>query len=76
MRKGEPFFARFVSGLRRPRKPTTPGSELAGEVTAVGPGVTAWKPGDRVVVDGQLRLRSGSKVQIKNPGTTARAEES
>jgi multidrug efflux system membrane fusion protein len=34
------------------------------------------EPGDRVVVDGQLRLRSGSKVQIKNPGTTARAEES
>ncbi len=32
--------------------------------------------GDRVVVDGQLRLRSGSKVQIKNPGTTTRAEES
>lgn len=34
------------------------------------------KVGDRVVTDGQLRLRSGSKVQIKNPGTTARAEES
>ncbi len=30
-------------------------------------------PGDRVVTDGQLRLRSGSKVQIKAPGATARA---
>lgn len=49
MRKGEPFFARFVSGLRKPRKPTTPGSELAGEVTAVGPGVSRWAAGDRVV---------------------------
>jgi NADPH:quinone reductase len=26
-----------------------PGLELAGEVAAVGPGVTAWKPGDRVM---------------------------
>jgi NADPH:quinone reductase len=26
-----------------------PGLELAGEVQAVGPGVTAWKPGDRVM---------------------------
>jgi membrane fusion protein, multidrug efflux system len=31
------------------------------------------KPGDRVVVDGQLRLRQGSKVQIKARGDTARA---
>jgi multidrug efflux system membrane fusion protein len=30
-------------------------------------------PGDPVVTDGQLRLRSGSKVQIKAPGATARA---
>ncbi|HEY8259518.1 MAG TPA: efflux RND transporter periplasmic adaptor subunit [Gemmatimonadales bacterium] len=30
-------------------------------------------PGDRVVTDGQLRLRSGSKIQIKTPGTSARA---
>jgi multidrug efflux system membrane fusion protein len=30
------------------------------------------KPGDRVVVDGQLRLRQGSKVQIKARGDSAR----
>jgi multidrug efflux system membrane fusion protein len=30
------------------------------------------QPGDRVVVDGQLRLRNGSKVQIKAAADTAR----
>jgi multidrug efflux system membrane fusion protein len=30
------------------------------------------QPGDRVVVDGQLRLRQGSKVQIKAAADTAR----
>ena len=33
-------------------------------------------PGDRVVTDGQLRLRSGSKVQIKSSGDSVRAGES
>jgi multidrug efflux pump subunit AcrA (membrane-fusion protein) len=31
------------------------------------------KPGDRVVTDGQLRLRQGSKVQIKARGDSAHA---
>ncbi|MEU9732132.1 zinc-dependent alcohol dehydrogenase family protein [Streptomyces sp. NPDC048002] len=30
--------------------PHVPGHELAGVVEAVGPGVTAWRPGDRVTV--------------------------
>ncbi len=30
------------------------------------------QPGDRVVIDGQLRLREGSKVQIKAAGDSAR----
>jgi multidrug efflux pump subunit AcrA (membrane-fusion protein) len=33
-------------------------------------------PGDRVVIDGQLRLRDGSRVQIKAPGDSARARAS
>lgn len=33
------------------------------------------KPGDRVVVDGQLKLRSGSKVQIKASGDSVQAGE-
>lgn len=36
----------------------------------------AVAPGDRVVTDGQLRLRSGSKVQIKAPSGSAPAEVS
>ncbi|MCE9648785.1 MAG: NAD(P)H-quinone oxidoreductase [Parvibaculum sp.] len=31
-----------------PGSPDTPGLEIAGEVVAAGPGVTAWKIGDRV----------------------------
>lgn len=31
------------------RLPRVPGSDGAGEVAAVGPGVTDWKPGDRVI---------------------------
>lgn len=34
--------------------PFTPGSEAAGVVTAVGPGVTAFKPGDRVTYFGSI----------------------
>ncbi len=39
-----------VKGLYNPkmRLPRIPCSDGAGEVAAVGPGVTAWKPGDRV----------------------------
>jgi multidrug efflux system membrane fusion protein len=34
------------------------------------------RPGDRVVTDGQLRLRQGIKVQIKAPGDSAQARAS
>jgi NADPH2:quinone reductase len=33
----------------KPPLPFIPGKELAGEITAVGDGVTGWKPGDRVM---------------------------
>ena len=39
--------SRFFFGLRRPRQPIL-GTELAGEVDAVGAGVTRFAPGDRV----------------------------
>jgi NADPH:quinone reductase-like Zn-dependent oxidoreductase len=41
---------RMVNGLYNPklRFPRIPCSDGAGEVEAIGPGVTAWKPGDRV----------------------------
>jgi membrane fusion protein, multidrug efflux system len=44
-------------------------SRTAGDFAILSSGVEA---GDRVVVDGQLRLRQGSKVQIKATADTAR----
>ena len=47
MLRPHPFFVRFFAGLRRPKR-TTLGMDFAGEVEAVGAGVTSFKPGDRV----------------------------
>jgi NADPH2:quinone reductase len=51
----------------RPEPPFIPGSEGAGEVVAVGPGVTGFKPGDRVM----SRHRLGGFAQAGN----AKAED-
>jgi len=48
-------LSRMVSGLRRPRRPIL-GTELAGEVEAVGPAVTEFKAGDRVFANTGLRF--------------------
>jgi len=42
-----PFFARFDSGLRKPKKPAI-GGDLAGVVEAVGADVTEFESGDEV----------------------------
>ncbi|MEO3810058.1 NAD(P)-dependent alcohol dehydrogenase [Sphaerisporangium sp. B11E5] len=47
VRAAKPFIYRFALGLARP-KLTILGTEFAGEVEEVGPGVTAFRPGDRV----------------------------
>jgi len=44
---GRPYMARMAFGLRRP-KVAVRGRDLAGVVTAVGAGVTRFKPGDEV----------------------------
>lgn len=46
-RGAKPFILRFVTGLFRP-KVTVLGTEFAGEVEAVGSGVTSFQVGDRV----------------------------
>jgi NADPH:quinone reductase-like Zn-dependent oxidoreductase len=47
LRAAKPFIYRFFVGLRRPRL-TVLGNEFAGQVEAVGAGVTAFEVGDRV----------------------------
>jgi NADPH:quinone reductase-like Zn-dependent oxidoreductase len=47
LRAAKPFFYRFFIGLTRPRV-TVLGTEFAGEVEAVGGGVTSFQVGDRV----------------------------
>ncbi len=53
---GSPAYAR-IAGLRRPIRPVL-GSDVAGVVVAVGPGVLAFAPGDEVFGD-NLRLKGG-----------------
>ncbi|HZA60216.1 MAG TPA: NAD(P)-dependent alcohol dehydrogenase, partial [Actinomycetota bacterium] len=47
LRSAEYFISRFVTGLLRPKR-KIPGTELAGEVEAVGPAVTEFEVGDHL----------------------------
>lgn len=53
---GRPFYSR-IGGLRTPACRTL-GSDIAGRIDAVGPGVTGFSPGDEVYAD-NLRLKGG-----------------
>src|SRR6266853_6141675 len=45
--RGRPYLTRIMTGLRKP-KYTRLGSDVAGQVEAVGRSVTLFKPGDEV----------------------------
>ena len=57
-RAAEPFFSRFFTGLRRPKRKIL-GTELAGEVEAVGAAVTEFEVGDRV-----FGMRAGAHAEF------------
>ena len=52
------FTRRGMPGIKVPM-PIIMGLDVAGEITEVGPGVTAWKKGDRVLVDPINRVEGG-----------------
>ncbi|MEV4276910.1 NAD(P)-dependent alcohol dehydrogenase [Actinoplanes xinjiangensis] len=54
--RGTPFYSR-LGGLRAPARPVL-GSDIAGRVETVGPGVTRFRPGDEVYGD-NLALKGG-----------------
>jgi len=58
LRAAKPFINRFFTGLIRPRM-TVLGNEFAGDVEAVGSGVTTFEVGDRVF--GYSGLQHGSR---------------
>ena len=53
IREAKPFFIRFIFGLRRPKQPIL-GTELAGEVEAIGAAVTQFAIGDQGIVGRQV----------------------
>ena len=57
-RAAEPFISRFFTGLRRPKRRIL-GSELAGEVEAVGAAVSQFEVGDRV-----FGMRAGAQAEF------------
>jgi NADPH:quinone reductase-like Zn-dependent oxidoreductase len=59
-RAARPFIVRFFTGLIRPRV-TILGTEFAGEVEAVGTGVTSFEVGDRVF--GYIEGRPGAHAE-------------
>lgn len=66
VRKADPWIVRLIFGLRRPRRPI-PGSDLAGEVVAVGKEARRFKPGDLVFGGGVTTYAEYTCVRDDGP---------
>jgi NADPH:quinone reductase-like Zn-dependent oxidoreductase len=62
IRAAKPFFIRLIFGLRRPKERIL-GTELAGEVEAVGAGVSTFAVGDHVF-GSTVAFKSGSHAEF------------
>ena len=62
VREGKPFLIRFFFGLRRPKQRIL-GTELAGEIAAVGAAVTQFAVGDHVF-GSTIGFRSGAHAEF------------
>src|SRR6201999_604566 len=61
------FTRRGMPGIKEP-KPAIMGLDVAGEIAEVGPGVTGWKKGDRVLVDPINRVEGGLMGETTHGG--------
>lgn len=78
-RKGKPFIVKLFYGLRKPKFPII-GTELAGEIEAIGKAVTRFKPGDQVfglsvnnfgAYAGYTCLAESDPLVVRSAGMTA-----
>ena len=64
------FTRRGMPGIKVPM-PAIMGLDFAGEIAAVGAGVTDWKAGERVMIDPVDRVGPGGLVGEVRPGGLA-----